>query len=158
MAATLSFVRLHDVPFAVRSGGHCVAGTASSPGVGLDVTPEVLPRLLALALMMPLLAVYADLFGMLGGAIVGVGLFDLSPAQYWQQSLRFIGLKDFAGGLLKAVVFGVLVGAAGCLRGIRSGRDAAAVGASTTAAVVSGIVAVIVADCLLNVVYHALGV
>jgi phospholipid/cholesterol/gamma-HCH transport system permease protein len=118
----------------------------------------VLPRLLALALMMPLLAVYADLFGMLGGAVVGVGLFDLSPAQYWQQSLRFIGLKDFAGGLFKAVVFGVLVGAAGCLRGIRSGRDAAAVGASTTAAVVSGIVAVIVADCLLNVVYHALGV
>ena len=70
---------------------------------------------------------------------------------------QFIGLHDFAAGLIKAVVFGVLVAAAGCLQGIRSGRDAAAVGAATTAAVVSGIVAVIVADCALNVIYYAIG-
>jgi phospholipid/cholesterol/gamma-HCH transport system permease protein len=117
----------------------------------------VLPRLLALALMLPLLAIYANLFGMLGGAVVGVGLFDLSVTQYYQQSLQFIGLHDFAAGLIKAVVFGILVAATGCLQGIRSGRDAAAVGAATTAAVVSGIVAVIVADCALNVIYHAIG-
>ena len=55
-------------------------------------------------------------------------------------------------------MFGLLVAAAGCLRGIRSGRDAAAVGAATTSAVVSGIVVVIVADCLINVVCYALGV
>ena len=107
--------------------------------------------------MLPLLAIYANLFGMLGGAVVGIGLFDLSIAQYYQQSLQFIGLHDFAAGLIKAVVFGVLVAAAGCLQGIRSGRDAAAVGAATTAAVVSGIVAVIVADCALNVIYYAIG-
>ena len=117
----------------------------------------VLPRLLALALMLPLLAIYANLFGMLGGAVVGVGLFNLSITQYYQQSLQFIGLHDFAAGLIKAVVFGILVAAAGCLQGIRSGRDAAAVGAATTAAVVSGIVAVIVADCALNVIYYAIG-
>lgn len=126
----------------------------------LGVSPMqflVLPRLLALALMMPLLAVYANLFGMLGGAMIGIGVLGLSPAQYYQQSLQFIGLHDFAAGLVKAVVFGILVAAAGCLQGIRSGRDAAAVGAATTAAVVSGIVAVIVADCALNVIYYVVG-
>ena len=61
-------------------------------------------------------------------------------------------------GLAKAGVFGVLVGAAGCLRGIRSGSDAAAVGAATTSAVVSGIVTVIVADLMINVVCYALGI
>ena len=126
----------------------------------LGVSPMeflVLPRLLALALMLPLLAIYANLFGMLGGAVVGIGVLGLSPAQYYQQTLQFIGLHDFGAGLIKAVVFGVLVAAAGCLQGIRSGRDAAAVGAATTAAVVSGIVAVIVADCALNVIYYAIG-
>lgn len=126
----------------------------------LGVSPMqflVLPRLLALALMMPLLAVYANLFGMLGGAVIGVGVLGLSPAQYYQQSLQFIGLHDFGAGLIKAVLFGILVAAAGCLQGIRSGRDAAAVGAATTAAVVSGIVAVIVADCALNMVFYAVG-
>lgn len=126
----------------------------------LGVSPMqflVLPRLLALALMMPLLAVYANLFGMLGGAVIGVGVLGLSPAQYYQQSLQFIGLHDFGAGLIKAVLFGILVAAAGCLQGIRSGRDAAAVGAATTAAVVSGIVAVIVADCALNVIFYAVG-
>ncbi|MFZ1429812.1 MAG: ABC transporter permease [Geminicoccaceae bacterium] len=126
----------------------------------LGVSPMqflVLPRLLALALMMPLLAVYANLFGMLGGAVIGIGVLGLSPAQYYQQSLQFIGLHDFGAGLIKAVLFGILVAAAGCLQGIRSGRDAAAVGAATTAAVVSGIVAVIVADCALNVIFYAVG-
>jgi phospholipid/cholesterol/gamma-HCH transport system permease protein len=117
----------------------------------------VLPRLLGLAMMMPLLAVYADLFGILGGGIVGVGLFGISPEIYWQQSLQFVTLGDFSGGLFKALVFGIVVAVAGCMRGLRSGRDAAAVGASTTAAVVSGIVGVIVGDSILNLVYHALG-
>jgi phospholipid/cholesterol/gamma-HCH transport system permease protein len=117
----------------------------------------VLPRLLGLAMMMPLLAVYADLFGILGGGIVGVGLFGISPEIYYQQSLQFVTLGDFSGGLFKAFVFGIVVAVAGCMRGLRSGRDAAAVGASTTAAVVSGIVGVIVGDSILNLVYHALG-
>jgi phospholipid/cholesterol/gamma-HCH transport system permease protein len=117
----------------------------------------VLPRLLGLATMMPLLAVYADFFGILGGGIVGVGLFGISPRTYWQQSLQFVTLGDFSGGLFKAFVFGIVVAVAGCMQGLRSGRDAAAVGASTTAAVVSGIVGVIVADSILNLVYHALG-
>jgi phospholipid/cholesterol/gamma-HCH transport system permease protein len=128
---------------------------------GLGISPVeflVLPRLLALALMMPLLAVYANLFGVLGGAVVGVGVLGIAPVTYYQQSLEFLRLQDFGVGVGKAAVFGILVGAAGCLRGIRSGRDSAAVGASTTSAVVSGIVVVIVADFVINVVCFALGV
>lgn len=128
---------------------------------GMGISPVeflVLPRLLALALMMPLLAIYANLFGVLGGAVVGLGVLGISPVTYWEQSLQFLRPQDFVVGLVKAAVFGILVGAAGCLRGIRSGRNAASVGASTTSAVVSGIVIVIVADFLINVVCFALGI
>ena len=128
---------------------------------GLGISPIeflVLPRLLALALMMPLLAVYANLFGVLGGALVGVGVFGISPVIYYEQSLQFVHLRDLLVGVGKAAVFGVLVGLAGCFRGIRSGRNAASVGASTTAAVVSGIVIVIIADFAINVIAHVLGI
>ena len=128
---------------------------------GMGISPIeflVLPRILALALMMPLLAIYANVFGVLGGAMVGVSVFGISPVTYYEQSLQFIRLQDMAVGVGKAAVFGLLVGLAGCLRGIRSGRDAASVGASTTSAVVSGIVVVIVADFLINVVAHVLGI
>ena len=128
---------------------------------GMGISPVeflVLPRLLALALMMPLLAIYANLFGVLGGAVVGLGVLGISPVTYWEQSLQFLRPQDFVVGLVKAAVFGILVGAAGCLRGIRSGRNAASVGASTTSAVVTGIVIVIVADFLINVVCFALGI
>ncbi len=117
----------------------------------------VLPRLLAFTLMMPLLAVYANLAGILGGAAIGIGVLGISPATYYEQSLQFVRLQDVWIGLVKAGLFGLLVAIAGCMRGIRSGRNAAAVGAATTSAVVTGIVAVIVADCLVNVVAYALG-
>ena len=128
---------------------------------GMGISPVeflVLPRLLALALMMPLLAVYANLFGVLGGAVVGVSVLGISPVTFWEQSLMFLRPQDMLVGVAKAAVFGVLVGAAGCLRGIRSGRNAASVGASTTSAVVTGIVVVIVADFAINVVCFVLGV
>ena len=108
--------------------------------------------------MMPLLAIYANLFGVLGGAVVGIGILGIPAVTYYEQSLEFVRMQDLAVGLVKAAVFGVLVGLAGCLRGIRSGRDAAAVGTATTAAVVSGIVVVIAADLLINVIAFALGV
>jgi phospholipid/cholesterol/gamma-HCH transport system permease protein len=126
---------------------------------GMGISPIeflVLPRLLALALMMPLLAVYANLFGVLGGAVVGIGVFGISPVTYYEQSLQFVRLQDLLVGIGKAGVFGVLVGLAGCYRGIRSGSNAASVGASTTSAVVSGIVIVIIADFMINVIAHVL--
>jgi phospholipid/cholesterol/gamma-HCH transport system permease protein len=117
----------------------------------------ILPRLLAFTLMMPLLAVYANLAGILGGALIGIGVLGITPTTYYEQSLQFVRLQDVWIGLLKAVIFGLLVAAAGCMRGIRSGRNAAAVGSATTSAVVTGIVAVIVADSIINMVAYALG-
>ncbi|MFL5337230.1 MAG: ABC transporter permease [Geminicoccaceae bacterium] len=118
----------------------------------------VVPRMLALMLMLPLLACYAIMLGILGGWIVGVTVFDINPLQYAQQMRQMIGVEDFAGGIFKAAVFGAIVALAGCLRGMRSGQDAAAVGNAATSAVVTSIVGIVVADAAINVVYHVLGI
>ena len=128
--------------------------------VTLGIVPTeflVLPRMLALALMMPLLAVYADVIGILGGAAVGIGMLDLSMTEYYQRTIDAVSLQDFAAGIIKASVFGVLVAMAGCLRGIQSGRSAAAVGAAATSAVVTGIVCIIATDAVMTVVFDVIG-
>ena len=118
----------------------------------------VLPRMLALVLMMPLLAIYANLLGILGGALIGVTMLDITPVEYYNQTRNAIQLGDFGVGVIKAAVFGVLVAIAGCMRGIQSGRSASAVGAAATSAVVTAIVYIIVSDALLTVLYDALGI
>ena len=118
----------------------------------------VLPRMLALMIMMPLLAIYADMLGIVGGGIVGVMLPDVSLTQYVTQTVRAVSIGDFAGGLFKSAVYGALVALAGCLRGMQSGRSAAAVGEATTSAVVTAIVSVVIACAILTVVYNVLGV
>jgi phospholipid/cholesterol/gamma-HCH transport system permease protein len=116
-----------------------------------------LPRMLALALMMPLLCVYADLLGIVGGAAVGIGMLDIGPTQYYLRTAEAVGLDSALAGLIKASVFGVLVAMAGCLRGIQCGRSSAAVGAATTSAVVTGIVLIIVSDALMTVIFDLIG-
>jgi phospholipid/cholesterol/gamma-HCH transport system permease protein len=117
----------------------------------------VVPRMVALVLMMPLLTLYADLLGIVGGAIVGVGMLDLSPLEYYHQTRHAVPLHHFSAGLIKAGVFGVLVATAGCLRGMQCGRSASAVGEAATSAVVTGMVAIIVSDALLTIIYNAIG-
>ena len=118
----------------------------------------VLPRMLALVLMMPLLCLYADFMGILGGALVGVGTLDLSLTQYLEHTRAAISLTDFSVGLFKGAVFGVLVAISGCLRGMQCGRSASEVGDAATSAVVTGIVAIIVSDSVLTVIYTMLGI
>lgn len=118
----------------------------------------VLPRMLALVLMVPLLCLYADLLGILGGAVVAVSSFDLSLSQYYDQTIASLSVRQFALGLFKAAVFGVLVALAGCLRGMQCGRSAAAVGDAATSAVVTGIVWIIVSDASLTILYDILGI
>ncbi len=118
----------------------------------------VLPRMLALILMTPLLCLYADLMGILGGALVGVMFLDLPPVTYFQATQEGVRLIDFAGGLFKASVYGIVVAVAGCLRGIESGRSSAAVGQATTSAVVTSIVLIVVSMAILTVIYNALGI
>jgi phospholipid/cholesterol/gamma-HCH transport system permease protein len=118
----------------------------------------VLPRMLALILMMPLLCIYADLMGVLGGFIVGVGMLDISSTQYINQTIKALNLYHFSIGLLHALVFGVLVALAGCLRGIQCGRSASAVGQATTSAVVTSIVSIVLATAVITIVANILGI
>ncbi len=118
----------------------------------------VLPRLLALVLMVPLLCIYADLVGILGGACVGIVGLQIIPSQYYQYTMKALHLHDFAMGLVKGGVFGVIVALAGCLRGMQCGRNASAVGTAATSAVVTGIVWIVIWDAILTVLYAVLGI
>ena len=118
----------------------------------------VLPRLLALSLMMPLLCLYADLTGIAGGLVVGGSMLGISPVQYLLETKHAIRLNDLFLGLFMSAVFGVLVALAGCLRGVRSGRSASAVGEATTSAVVTGIVSIVVATAIITGISYVLGI
>ncbi|MCK5913920.1 MAG: ABC transporter permease [Desulfuromusa sp.] len=118
----------------------------------------VFPRLLALCLMMPLLCIYADFMGIIGGAIVSATMLDISFFQYFQQIQGFVPLKHFGVGIFKAGVFGVLVATAGCFRGLQCGRSASAVGFAATSAVVTSIVLIIVADATITILCQLLGI
>jgi phospholipid/cholesterol/gamma-HCH transport system permease protein len=118
----------------------------------------VLPRVAATALMMPLLTLYADLMGILGGVIVAVIGFDISPLEYFQQTKEAVNLANIGIGAFSGVVFGVLVGLTGCLRGMQCGRSASAVGSATTRAVVSGIVSIIVATAVITVLCDVINI
>jgi len=118
----------------------------------------VMPRLAALLLMMPLLALYANCLGILGGMLVASAVLDISPSAYWVEMLTIIDLSDLASGLIKAATFGVIVGLAGCLRGLQAKRNAVGVGMAATSAVVTAILFIIIADALYAVVFDILGV
>jgi phospholipid/cholesterol/gamma-HCH transport system permease protein len=113
----------------------------------------VVPRMVALVLMVPLLTVYANLMGMLGGAAIGATMLDISLKSYFIQLQEALTLKYCAQGLIKSAVYGVIVALSGCMRGMQSGRSAAAVGQAATSAVVTSIVGIIVASATLTVIY-----
>ncbi len=118
----------------------------------------VLPRIIALVLMMPLLCLYADFMGIIGGMLVGVGMLDLSLTEYFTQTKAALAMRDFNVGLFKCAVFGILVAIAGCMRGMDSGRSSSAVGEAATNAVVTSIIWIVVSDAILTVIYNAFGV
>lgn len=127
----------------------------------LGVSPMeflVLPRILALMIMMPVLCLYADLMGILGGGIVGVGLFDISISQYVTQTTGGVVTSHLWVGLGKSVIFGLLVAVSGCMQGMQSGRSASAVGFAATSSVVMSIVAIIISDGIFAVLCNALGI
>ena len=118
----------------------------------------VLPRMLALMLMMPLLTLYADVVGILGGALIGVGMLELGVIEYFKQTELALSLTHVAVGLIKGTIFGALVAVAGCMRGMQSGRSSAAVGLAATSAVVTSIVWIIVLDAITTVIFNVLGI
>ncbi|NVN90082.1 MAG: ABC transporter permease [Desulfuromonadales bacterium] len=116
----------------------------------------VLPRMLVLALMMPLLCLYADLMGILGGLLVGVFGLDLGAREYYQQTLKSVSLTNVWIGLVSAFVYGVLVALSGCMRGMQCGRSASAVGDATTSSVVTAIVCIVVATAIITIICNIL--
>jgi phospholipid/cholesterol/gamma-HCH transport system permease protein len=126
--------------------------------MGLDpVRFLVVTRVIAAVLMTPLLTIFADLLGLMGGSVVVLSLgFPLIT--FFRQVQAAVGYGDFIGGLVKSFVFGILVAAIGCLRGLQTESGPSAVGVSTTRAVVSGIILIVIADGVFSVVYYYLGV
>jgi phospholipid/cholesterol/gamma-HCH transport system permease protein len=118
----------------------------------------VLPRMIALIIMMPLLCVYSDLLGILGGLIVGVGMLNLGLIEYLNRTKEALNLTTFGIGLFHSAVFGVLVALSGCLRGMQCERSASAVGYAATSAVVTSIVSIIVATAVITFVCQVLGI
>jgi len=118
----------------------------------------VLPRVIALVLMMPLLCLFSDLMGILGGAFVGVGMLGLSFTNYMRETIHALSLTNLALGVIKATAYGALIAMAGCLRGFQCGNSSSAVGDAATRAVVSSIVLVVVACGLFAFVTNLLGI
>ena len=110
----------------------------------------VLPRVLGLLVMMPLLVIYADFIAIGGGMLVAIGLLDLTPTQFVGGLLSVVTLSDAVLGVFKGGVFGLIIGLAGCMKGLQTGSDAGAVGRSATSAVVLGITLIIVANALID--------
>ena len=125
--------------------------------MGLEpVRVLVVPRVLAAVTMTPLLAVFANLCGLIGGAVVMLSLgFPL--VTYVNQILSAVTVGDLIGGLIKSLVYGIVVAGIGCLRGLQTTTGASAVGQSATSAVVSGIVLIAIVDGIFAVVFYALG-
>ena len=123
---------------------------------GFGISPMdflVLPRLLGLAVMTPLLTLYSNIAGIAGGFLVGVLMLGITPAAYVANTLSLMQMSYVWIGLLHAFVFGILIALCGCYQGIRSGRNASAVGRATTSAVVNSIVGIIVATSVITIIF-----
>lgn len=145
-AAELGYMTVNDEIDALKTSGF-------SP-----IEFLVLPRIIALFLTIPLLCLYADILGILGGAIVASGLFDISLSEYVIQIQNRLRTIDFEVGIGKSAVFGILVGVAGCMRGLQCQKNAAAVGLAATSAVVTGIVYIVISDALMTLIVTTLNV
>ncbi len=116
----------------------------------------VLPRVLSLVIMVPLLTVFADFMGMLGGFLVGVGLLDLSPMEYIQYTIRMVKITHGLAGLIYATAFGLVIAVFGCYHGMRCARSAQGVGQATTTAVVHSLVGIICVTAIITIIFNVL--
>ncbi|MEX2530867.1 MAG: ABC transporter permease [Gemmatimonadota bacterium] len=110
----------------------------------------VLPRVLGLLVTMPLLTIYASFIGILGGLVVAMAVLDLTATQFTGGLLAAVTLSDGLLGVFKGTVFGLIIGLAGCLKGMQTGADAGAVGRAATSAVVLGITLIIGANAVID--------
>ncbi|HZS82865.1 MAG TPA: ABC transporter permease [Stellaceae bacterium] len=127
--------------------------------LGLDpIEILVLPRILALLLTLPLIAFYADIMGLLGGALMAWGTLDISIPAFLRQLRSPLPGWTFWIGVLKAPVFAGIIALTGCYEGLRVARSAESVGRLTTRSVVESIFLIIVADALFSIAFSYLGI
>ena len=118
----------------------------------------VLPRMLALILMVPILTLLGDIVGCVGGLLIAMGELDLTSTAYLNQLQGAVGLWDVGGGLIKSVVFAIAITAISCQRGLATRGGAAGVGSSTTSAVVTILFALVALDTVFSILFAALGI
>ena len=117
----------------------------------------VMPRIAALFFMMPLLALYSNCLGIIGGLVVSHAILDIPASLYWIETKSIIDLSDLSTGLIKAATFGLIIGLAACLRGLQAERSATGAGQAATAAVVTSTLLIIVSDSIFAVIFNILG-
>ncbi|NMA28253.1 MAG: ABC transporter permease [Burkholderiales bacterium] len=110
----------------------------------------VVPRFLALVAMMPILVLFADVAGTLGGALVAFQSASIPYAAFYDSIQRLLELSDVFNGMLKAVVFGIEVAMVACLQGLTTGRGAAGVGVATTSSVVLATIIIFLTNYLMS--------
>lgn len=126
--------------------------------IGLDpMDVLVMPRVIGLTLVLPLLTFYADVMGLLGGAVMATLALDISLAQFTSQLLSVDRVGDFSVGLIKAPFFAIIISIVGCYEGLRVSRSAESVGKQTTRSVVEAIFLVIVLDAFFSVLFSVIG-
>lgn len=126
--------------------------------MGFNLTEFItLPKVTALMMAAPLLTMWSNFAGLLGGIVVSAVSLDLTPYSFMYEVYTAITLTDVWGGLLKTEVFAILVALVGCFCGFETGLGADSVGRQTTSAVVSGLFLTILADAILTVLYYILG-
>lgn len=113
----------------------------------------VAPRVFSLTIMMPILTLYSDLIGIIGGGFVGVGFLDISLEQYIQATIKALKMKQIIIGLIHSTVYGFIIAICGCYNGLKCSRNADAVGMATTKAVISAIVWMTVATLILTIFF-----
>ncbi|MES9968689.1 MAG: ABC transporter permease [Candidatus Thiodiazotropha sp.] len=118
----------------------------------------VLPRFLALLIMLPLLTLWADALAILGGLMVGVWVLDITLIEYLIQTRDSMGWNDLLVGTVKSVLFAIVIAMSGCLRGLQSGRNSSAVGQATTSAMVTAILLIVIWDALSTLIFNQLGI
>lgn len=126
--------------------------------MGLDrVRFLVLPKVLALLLVMPLLVIFSGICGVLGGLFIGVVSVDMPAPTYLARTQEAVTLWHIAQGMIKGECYALVIAAVGCLRGLQTRRGAQGVGLSTTSAVVTSIFLIVIVDAVLTVIFHYVG-
>jgi phospholipid/cholesterol/gamma-HCH transport system permease protein len=118
----------------------------------------VLPRTLALFIMTPILTLYADVVGILGGLTVGTQVMEFSSLHYFEQTQSALtNMWEIYSGLIKSLAFGLIIGLVGCYKGLFTGINSALLGKSVTSAVVVSITMIVVCDALFEICFSLLG-